>query len=441
MTGYIQDVSRQIASHDFATVFVENLGWDRCKKVSGRDELTGADCPTLIAHKRGFAVLTVNVHRTDLANRSLLRRHQRELRKLYHEHILIHYCESPRKQVWQWVTSAGDGRRLIHREHPFFSDNPPPRLLERLEQLAIPMEREEQTTLVDVLDRVRSALLPDAEFNLFARRPWYAKESDRLAMELKSGVAGAYGRFVEFHMPLARKASRMLIRWFGMDADDAEQTAMIGLLEAARRFEPDRGFQFSTYASYWLKQCCQRYGLEWGLPIRMPTYVFWPCYRLSFLRNELIATYGPSEGENRFAEELELAGVSVEQWENYCHAQHVDSFSDMPRRERPVLVDEHEVAGSEELVLAAEFEHAIHEAIATLKPRQQLILKLRYGFGDSAHTLQQIADQLGITRERVRQIQSKAEEKLASRLKACGFEQFTSRKRADESVIQTVEAP
>jgi RNA polymerase sigma factor (sigma-70 family) len=439
--GFEATSRASLSRHLFLHFFIEAIGWDRMPSSCREFRFSNESIAKPVAQKRGIVVLTCEVHRTDLANRSLLRRHQRELRKLYHEHILIHYCESPRKQVWQWVTSTGNGRRIIHREHPFFSDSAPPRLLERLEQLAIPMEQEEQTTLVDVLDRVRSALLPDAEFNLFARRPWYAKESDRLAMALKSGVAGAYGKFVEFHMPLARKASRMLIRWFGMDADDAEQTAMIGLLEAARRFEPDRGFQFSTYASYWLKQCCQRYGLEWGLPIRMPTYVFWPCYRLSFLRNELIATYGPSEGENRFAEELELAGVSVEQWENYCHAQHVDSFSDMPRRERPVIVDDHEVAGSEELALAAEFEHAIQEAIATLKPRQQLILKLRYGFGDSAHTLQQIADQLGITRERVRQIQSKAEEKLASRLKACGFEQFTSRKRADESVIQTVEAP
>jgi len=373
-------------------------------------------------------IFACDVHRTDLANRSLLRRHQRELRKLYHEHILIHYCETPRKQVWQWVTSTRDGRRVIHREHPFFSDNPPPRLLARLQQLAIPMELEEQTTLVDVLDRVRTALQPDAELNLFARRPWYAKESDRLAMELKLGKSGAYSKFVEFHMPLARKASRMLVRWFGMESEDAEQTAMIGLLQAAHRFDPDKGFQFSTYASYWLRQCCQRYGLEWGLPIRMPTHVFWPCYQLTFIRNELIATYGPIEAEIHFAAECEVAGVSIEQWDNFCHAQHVEHFSDVPRRERPIVLDDHDDAGSEDSAITMEFESAVHAAIESLKPRQQLILKLRYGFGDSAHTLQQVADQLGITRERVRQIQSKAEQKLASRLRAGGFEPLPARK-------------
>ena len=75
-----------------------------------------------------------------------------------------------------------------------------------------------------------------------------------------------------------------------------------------------------------------------------------------------------------------------------------------------------------------EFESAVHDAIESLKPRQQLILKLRYGFGDSAHTLQQVADQLGITRERVRQIQSKAAQKLASRLRVGGFEPLPARK-------------
>ena len=107
----------------------------------------------------------------------------------------------------------------------------------------------------------------------------------------------------------------------------------------------------------------------------------------------------------------------------------MEHFSDVPRRERPVVLDDHDDSGSEDSAITMEFESAVHAAIETLKPRQQLILKLRYGFGDSAHTLQQVADQLGITRERVRQIQSKAEEKLASRLRAGGFEPLPSREK------------
>ena len=434
----MENINTSLAQQRFANLFIEQLGWDRPRAHA----LKFADehVASAVAQKRGFMVFVCEVYRTDLASRALLRRHQRELRKQYHEHILIHYCEKPCKQVWQWVTSVGEERRILHREHPFFSNDPPPRLLERLEGLAIPIEQEERTTLVDVLDRVRAALLPDSELNLFAQKPWYAKQSDRLAMELKAGRPGAFGEFVEFHLPLARRASRMLVRWFGMEKDDAEQTAMIGLLEAAKRFDPERGFQFSTYARFWLRSASQRFGLEWGLPIHIPNHIFWPCYRLNFVRNELIAAHGSFEAESYFAAELANAEISPEQWHSFFQAKHLDCFSEIPRRERPTLIDHHDTPSSEHVAISIEFENAIHAAIETLKPRQQLILKMRYGIGDSAHTLQQVADHLGITRERVRQIQSKAEEMLANKLRSQGLEPLPSRSTDPNSEKSIVDA-
>ena len=176
---------------------------------------------TAVAQKRGLTVFVCPTHRTILANRHLLRDIQRQLRRSHHEHILIYSCETPRKQVWQWATTMADGRRILHHEHPFFSSDPPKRLLERIELLSVSFEEEEKTTLPAVLNRVRAALLPDSEFNLFAKHPSYAAESDRLAMAVKCGEPGALQTFVEFHIPLARKSSRMLIRWFDMDAEDA----------------------------------------------------------------------------------------------------------------------------------------------------------------------------------------------------------------------------
>ncbi len=153
--------------------------------------------------------------------------------------------------------------------------------------LTVSLQEEEQTTLPDVLDRVRVALLPDSELNLFAKHPSYAAESDRLAMAMKRGEPGARFRRSSSSTCRWRHSSRMLIRWFEMDPDDAEQTAMIGLLEAARRFDPDRGYQFSTYAGYWIRNACQRrYGLEWGLPFHVPTHYFWSCYKLEFIETE-----------------------------------------------------------------------------------------------------------------------------------------------------------
>jgi RNA polymerase sigma factor (sigma-70 family) len=414
-------IEAALAEHAFEHLFIECLGWDRLGSIvtvgdnGARMELTG------VAQKRGFAVFVSPSHRTVLANRGLLRDVQRQIRRSHHEHILIHVCETPRKQVWQWATATADGRRILHREHPFFSNKPPPRLLERIEGMSISFAEEEQTGLTDVLARVRTALAPDSELNLFAKHPSYAAESDRRAMAVKRSEPGALGAFVEFHIPLARKASRMLIRWFEMDPDDAEQTAMIGLIEAARRFDPERGFQFSTYASYWIRQCCQRYGLEWGLPIRMPTHLFWPCYKMLFVEAKLLATYGDHEAQPRFEQELKNAGVTREQWALFSRARQVDCFSEMDKALRPTLsVSEDSVAATES-ACSAELRKDIEGALELLKPRQARILALRYGLAGREHTLQEVADILGITRERVRQIQAKAEEKLEQLLRRTGY--------------------
>jgi RNA polymerase sigma factor (sigma-70 family) len=405
-------VAAALAEHAYEHLFIECLGWDRLRSATAVTRNDATLHLTAVAQKRGVTVFHCPAHRTVLANRSLLRDVQRQIRRTHHEHILIYSCETPRKQVWQWATVLADGRRILHREHPFFSSEPPERLIERIEGLAVGIHEEEQTTLPDVLLRVRSALMPDSELNLFARHPTYAAESDRLAMAMKRGEPGALQSFVEFHMPLARKASRMLVRWFGMDPEDAEQTAMIGLMEAARRFDPERGYQFSTYASYWIRQCCQRYGLEWGMPIRMPTYVFWPCYKMAFVEAELIATHGEHGARSRFDRELTEAAITREQWECFCTARRLACFSDVDAPRQALLGKLDESANVERDAVTHETCDEVARNVDLLTGRQALILKMRYGIGHPEHTLEEVGDELRITRERVRQIQAKAEERL-----------------------------
>lgn len=426
-----------LAEHAFEHLFIECLGWDRLRATTAvtRNEVTLQ--LTTVAQKRGFTVFHCPAHRTVLANRPFLRDVQRQIRRSHHEHILIYSCETPRKQVWQWATAWDDGRRILHREHPFFSNEPPKRLIERIEGLTVSFQEEEQTTLPDVLHRVRTALLPDSELNLFAKYPSYAAESDRLAMAMKRGERGAMHTFVQFHMPLARHSSRMLVRWFDMDPDDAEQTAMIGLMEAARRFEPDRGFQFSTYAGYWIRNACQRYGLEWGLPIHVPTYYFWTCYKLEFIETKLIATHGPYEARRRFAEEQNEAGVSPEQWRHYQLARHFCRFSEMDRRQL-VKLDRPEESQSETRDEDAS-RKVVELALESLPSRHALILKSRYGIGQPECTLQEIADKLDLTRERVRQIQIDAEKKLIAVLRKNDRSgEFASFSEEDEEPAESV---
>lgn len=404
-----------IAEHAFEDLFIECLGWDRLRSsITATWKQTSLEL-TAIAQKRGLTVLHSSTHRTVLADRRLLREVQRQVRRSYHEHIIIYSCEMPRKQVWQWVIEQA-GCRLRHREHPFFSNDPPKRLIDRIKGLCIHINEEEQTTLLDVLDRVRMALQPENDHNLFARYPTYAIRSDQMAMAMKRGEPGALQAFVQFHIPLARKVSRVLIRWFNMEIEDAEQTAYIGLMEAARRFDPDRGYQFSTYAGHWLHQVCRRYGLKWGLPIYVPPHCFWSCYKLDFREAELLAALGPNDARDRFDAALEAAGVTTSQWRHYQLARHLLRYSDLDRRAK-FNFDQPERRSSESLLEGYDLSWFVDNALKSLHPRLAEVIKKRYGIGCQERTLQEIGDEIGLTRERVRQLQNKAEEKLKRILK------------------------
>src|SRR5262249_37540843 len=151
LTDYLRD-------HRLAALFIDALGWDR---ASGAHVLAADGrslCFQAIAHKRGVQVLWCAADRVVLASRGLLRKFQRLVARAAHEHILIFSCEEPRKQVWAWGVRLPDGRRVRHREHPFFSATPPAAFLHRLGQLRFTLEEEVGATLVDALDRVRRVL-------------------------------------------------------------------------------------------------------------------------------------------------------------------------------------------------------------------------------------------------------------------------------------------
>ena len=133
---------------------------------------------------------------------------------------------------------------------------------------------------------------------------------------------------------------------------------------------------------------------------------------MTFVRARLVATYGECDAKVQLDQELEAVGLTHEQWEDFCHARQFGCFTDVATCDRPQLNLADEESSDVDCVIEHEMRDAVHRAIASLNPRQAYILRMRYGFGSKPHTLQETADELGITRERVRQIQAKAEEKL-----------------------------
>lgn len=404
-----------LMEHAFAHLFIECLGWNKrtgTLAVTWRNVTVDIRC---VAEKQGFAILHCLATRAMLGNQLFLRAVQRQIWAKYREHLIIYSCETPRKQVWQWVIEQSN-RPVRHRERPFNSDDPPMRLIERIEQLNVGTAAKSPRDGAEVLDRIRLALRPDPEWNLFAQNPIMGARGEPPVLAQNWDDPGARQTLVKRHIRLARKVSRVLIRWFDMDSKDAEQTAMIGLLQAARQFDPLRGYRFETYARYRIRLACQRYGLEWGLSIQVPNVFFWICYKLEFRETELIATYGHVEGQRRLRADLHDAGVSWQQWRHYQLARQFHRFSELDHIEQARL-DPPEKRADEVLDVDDTTKSALAGAIDSLPPRLALILKCRYGIGHEPCSLRQIGEMFGLTKERIRQLQASAQEKLRRILK------------------------
>lgn len=402
-----------IKQHRFKELFIDDLGWDNFSSTQELEIQDGRIRLESVAEKRGLRVFCCKLHRTSLANRGLLRRIQKQLIRQHHEHIIVYHSDEPKKQVWQWAIHQADGRKVRYREHPFLSYAPPRPLIERLANLRFTLDEEECATIVDAMARTRQALDVIPEQELFARYPTFAKQSDELAVALRAGEPGAFSRFCEFHLRLAKKSSRMLYHWFGMDEDDAFQIACIGLVQAAKRFDPTRGYQFSTYASFWIRQSCQRYGPEAAFFIRFPNHIVWPLYRLQFSERQLLATYGLPTATHRHYRVCKSRGVPVRDWVTFDRVRNIQTFSDLEGDDWTSLRSAKDPGHSPmHRLLLKELRQNVMEAVALLNEREQNILHHRYGIGCAEHTLEEVAGIYGLTRERIRQIQARAEGKL-----------------------------
>ncbi|HYH66543.1 MAG TPA: hypothetical protein VD866_17750 [Urbifossiella sp.] len=142
-------IADDLRGHAFRDLF-RDLGWDHAPAADHAVRADGRDLSVrVVAQKRGLVVLHCPAARADLADRRLLRAVQRRVLTTFHEHVLIFTCDEPRKQVWEWAFRRPDDRPVRHREHPFFSANPPPQLLARLEGLRFTLDEEDGASLVD----------------------------------------------------------------------------------------------------------------------------------------------------------------------------------------------------------------------------------------------------------------------------------------------------
>lgn len=236
-----------------------------------------------------------------------------------------------------------------------------------------------------------------------------------LAKRIESGDRDAMKQFILANLRLVVSIAKRYVGR-GLTLLDLIQEGNIGLIRAVQRYDWRRGHRFSTHATWWIRQAISRAVADKGRTIRLPVYVNTALNRIRRERQRLLQELGREPTEQELAEATGLDPLRMVELQSAPGAP--------VSLELPVGEDEEQELGD----VLADTESASPEDVATtqtlkdevqrvlesvLTPREQLVLQLRFGLGNGqAHPLEQVGRELGITRERVRQIEAGALAKL-----------------------------
>ena len=246
-----------------------------------------------------------------------------------------------------------------------------------------------------------------------------AEEEVDLALKIRKGDRLARETMIKSNLRLVISIAKRYMN-LGVPLSDLIEEGNIGLMKGVAKFDPDRGFRFSTYAAWWIKQGISRAIIDQGKMIRVPVYMNEEILRYKKTVESLIHKLKRKPTFGEIAKRMQLPVEKVRDLEKAIAKM---SSLDAPIGEdgdgqvKDIIEDESMASPDEELETFFNKERAA-SFLETLSERERKILDMRFGLTDgSAHTLAEIARVLGVSRERVRQVEAATIKKIRTLIK------------------------
>jgi RNA polymerase primary sigma factor len=269
------------------------------------------------------------------------------------------------------------------------------------------LEREEEIELAKRIERGREASAELVKGSLSKKKKAILKSLIEDGLAAREHLLLANVRLV---FSVAKKYSGR-----GIPILDLVQEGHIGLMRATKKYDYSRGHKFSTYATWWIRQAVSRYVADKGRTIRLPVHMGDRINKMLRERHRIIQNLGHEPTPEEVAKELDETPEDVAEMLKYAQrAISLDSpVNDEDDSTLADYIEDIEALDPVELTTQQLLSEHVNRMLAEIPPREARILRLRFGLsGGHAHTLNEIGEKLGITRERVRQIETQARNRI-----------------------------